>query len=514
MTVQFKDHGELSVDASQPPPKALKQPFFVGDWEVVRDSHVPPVHVSSFAGSEAYRGEVLAGCRMLGLRVVHPQQLLTADAVNAADAEGVPVSPFVGVLMPRRSSKTTTLIALLLGRCLEREDYLVGYTMCTTGQKARDRFLKDIVPALERAYPGERPFTIRKAAGSERVVFDNGSLFQVLTPSGEAFRSDAFDCILLDEAGEASPELAEDLLSGALPTLDTRVGAQVIIAGTAAKYRKGNLLWDTLEEGREGVSGTGIVEYSAPDGITVDDIETWEMTEPIVRAAHPGIGTLTTVDAIERNFRKLSRGQFLREYLSIFEDLGASTGIVRPDRWAACDLDAPLPVPPAHFVLGISVSSNQSAAAIVAAWREDGRARGLLLDHREGVRWLAPEVIRLARLYRVKVAHDSFGPVLAEVTALQAARVQRLVPFTTKSVTTAAALLVKEINDGNVGHYGQDKLTASVLVARKRKIGVSGWGFGRGSEDDDISAVEAFSMALLTFDESRARKPIPQMFAA
>lgn len=516
-----------------PPPKALKQPLSsvlaLAEWDDVRDSHVPPRYRSEYTGSAPYRAEFIEGCRLLGIdSELYPQQLVLADAINAVTPEGMPLARFFAALLPRRSSKTTTILAIVLGRCMLRANYLVGYTMCTTGQKARDRFLKDIVPMLLRAYPDDdtRPFQIRKAAGSERIVFDNGSIFQVLTPTGEAFRSDAFDCVVLDEAGEAKAGegigSGADLLAGVLPTLDTRRSAQVIVAGTAGEFRDGNLLWDALQDGREKVPRTGIVEYSAPADLVDEDIATWELVEPIVRAAHPGIGTLTDLDTIAFNYRKFSgklRTKFLREYLSVFDDLGGSQGIISPPAWTDCAASLPpgldWPELPKTWVMGIAADRDQQAAAIVGSWRdEQGRAHTVLIDQRDGVAWLAPRVRELADKYKVKVAHDNFGVVLSEVLPLKQSIPLRLAPQTTENIKTAAALFVKEVHMRNLSHYGQDKLTASVLSARKRVI-TTGWGFGKAPGSDDlICAIEAASMSLRYFDTLKARKPLPRMIAA
>jgi hypothetical protein len=189
---------------------------------------------------------VPSGATALGLigrrNELHPQQLLLADVLSSGQR-------FTGVLMPRRSTKTTTILAWMIGRCLTREDFLCAYGVMTSQKKARDRFLKDVVPVLERVYPdpNTRPFKIVRANGQERLTFANGSILQILGPSGDDYRSDAFDVIVLDESGEAEPELGEEVLAAALPTQDTRPGAMLAVAGTAAKYRDGNLLWDELE---------------------------------------------------------------------------------------------------------------------------------------------------------------------------------------------------------------------------------------------------------------------------
>lgn len=486
--------------------------IFVRDWDELKGKGIEPryeAHSDAQATpNDELREEFLVGARMLGLigrnKELKPQQLRTADVLNIGER-------FTGVLEPRRSSKTTTLLAWALGRCASRDDYLIAYTVCTTGKKARDRYFKDIVPVLERVFPDEdeRPFRIYKSAGQERIVFKNGSVFQIAKPAGDDFRSEAYDVIILDEAGEATPEMGEDLLSAALPTQDTRPGAMLIVAGTAAKYRTGNLLWDELEKGRQGQARHGIIDYSAGDTYTHEDIETWGDAKPLVLMAHPGVGTLTTIESIEDNFKALGREQFAREYLGIFGDDGSTTGIIRPDHWEAATLAEALPEPPKHFVLGVAVRVNQASACVVAAWREDGVARVLVLEHRPGVNWLTEHVTELGQRYKVPIAYDDMqGPTLAEVEPLKRVRpLLKLKPQNTKNVSTAAALFVKEVDSGNLNHYGQDELTHAALTARKRTFRAgNAWGFGRPDADADITAIEAAALALRLYDETPEKR--------
>ena len=504
--------GEQPVSFEKPvstPAMADSSLFLLGDesWDGVRDAGIVPQFCSVLDDSVELRSEFMEGATLLGLvgkrKTLKPQQLLVADVLNAG-------MRFTGVLLPRRSAKTTTLFAWAFGRCLGREDYLIGYTACTTGKKARDRFLKDIVPVLERMFPepASRPFRIRKAAGQERIEFDNGSIFQILKPSGEDFRSDAYDVIILDEAGEATPEMGADIIEAALPTQDTRDNPMLVYAGTAAKYRAGNLLWDALEDGRAGKASTGILEFSAGEFVTADDLDDWGIVEELVVACHPGIGTLTTLEAVRTNWEKLKRDQFSREYLSVFGLVGMTGGLLDMAKWDGQGIDGKLPSPPEKFALAIAAHPDQQCASIVAAWRDDDVACLLLLDHRLGVDWLADAADKLAKKYKTGIVHDSRGVVMVEVEQIQRKRPRpKLQPQTTRNVTTAAGLLVKEVDVENVRHWNQPELTAAARVVRKRKI-LGSWGLGRGTDTDDITAIEAGALALRAFDESDVQRSL------
>lgn len=498
--------------------------------EAILAEGIDPRFMSETTGAERYRTEFQTGAWMMGMldngKTLKPQQWKLAEVCNAYDdAAERPLHKFISTLMPRRSAKSTSLLALALGRCYHRPGYLVGYTVCTTGLKARDRFHKDIRPPLERilrAWDDEhgkesRPFEIRKSGGSERIEFANGSILQVLPPEGDKFRSDAYDMIILDEAGEATPEMGADLLDGCLATLDTRPHGQFIIAGTAGDYREGNLLWDALEDGRQGLLRTGIIEYSAPDHTSDAELAAWEPTDEhphgnvkqLVLDSHPGIGTLTTLDDIELNHHKRPAAT-AREYLGIFGIAGAVGGLVDVEKFGHLKIDTPMPPrPPAKAVFGIAVHPNQKSAAIVAAWRAKGKARLLVVDHRPGTQWLAEKAGKLSRKYSLPIAHDSNGPVLVEVDLLARQRPKpRLLKQSFGDVKTSAALIVKEIELGNVEHWGQESLNEAARLATKRRVGPQAWAIGRGDEDDDVIVLEALSFALREYD---ARRNLPSL---
>lgn len=484
---------------------------------------LPAAHyISPVQNHLSGRPEFEAGAAALGLigskKTLKPQQFEVADVCNSLDDQGLPLYTLVGLLLPRRSAKTTTLIALAIGRCLEREDYLVGWTFATTAAKVQQRFKQDIAPELERAYPDEdsRPFKIVRSNGHEQIVFDNGSRLLVLTPHPDAFRSEAFDLIIIDEAGEATPQLGEDLMAGALPTMDTRPGAQLWVAGTAGEYRKGNLLWDQLEEGRQGLKGSGIVEYSADDFTSVEEVEDWATCESLVRKCHPGIGTLTGIDAIERNHRKMltmSNGitRFMREYLGIFGDIGGMRGMVNPAEWNALELNEDYPAPPERFALAIS--SDGIRASIEGVWRVDGVAYILQLDHREGTAWLGQRAAELSRKYQTPIIYDNFGAVLEQVELMQQMRPRpRLQPTQSRDTYTAAARFMKEVSTGNLKHWGQAELTSAVLRATKRPIrNDKAWSFGHSEKGDDITGIEAAALALRAYDNMPVKRALPRM---
>lgn len=486
-------------------------------WDSIRDSGIAPLNQSALGGTDADRREFLAGAellRLVGERALpnlslQPQQLRLHDTLSGAAGSSS------ALLLPRRSSKSTTLIAEALGRARNRLDYRAAIITATTGKAGRSRFRKDVVPPLSALYPDRKtaPFRLTLAAGQEAVTFhESGGFVQWLSTVEDA-RGEAFDFLIVDEAQDPDPAEASDIVAAVMPTLDTRPGAQLVFAGTAGLFRRGNLLWDALARGRAG--SAGILEYAAPAHTTGEELAAWLPTDEtpagcvrdLVLAAHPGIGTLTTLERVCENFDALPREVFAREYLSLFGDVSGGLGVVDLEKWNAGRLGGDLPQPPERFAMAVSVHPDQRSAAIVAAWRDvDGLAHLLVLDHRRGVQWLADEALRLSRRYSVPIAHDVQGAVTVETEHLLRQRPRpRLLPQSFPNVKTAAALLVKEVDAGRVRHWGQDALDEAARLARKRSVGPTAWALGRGHAEDDIVCLEAAAMALRVFDDSQHR---------
>jgi len=516
----------LSEDAGPPPVGSID--FLRSEWESIRDSTVRPLDLTGLAGDGPHREEFLRGAellRFLGpkakrdkrtreLMTPRPAQLLIADAVENADR-------FLGLLAPRRSTKTSAMFAIAMGRISNRDDYRVGYAMATTALKGRARFKEDIAAPLEFLFPDKktRPFTINYAGGSESIRWkETGSLFQFLAPKGDGFRSDAWDLILIDEGGEAEPEMAEDILAGAGATMDTIPDAQLVVMGTAGDVREGGLLWPTLKDGREGKNRTSLVAWSAPEGTTVDDLKgddgekDWEKAKVLLIAGHPGIGHGSELIDIEPNFWSWKPERFLKEYLGIFTRPGGASFMNYP-AWLGMADTGRMPSPPSHFRLAFKVHPLQTSASIVAVWRVDRKVNVGVVDTRKGVTWLYPRLLALAAKYNVPIAYDTANSVdTAEADRLKRAkRRPQIEGLNWNQVSTGAAATFNEIETGNVVHYGTPELNDAVRVVVKRGTRDSKrWAYGRppGNEEADITTLEAFSIGLRAYDEAKPRVPI------
>lgn len=486
-------------------------------WLNVRDRALKPTFVSELSTGSDTRREFLRGAEFLrlhgerrrpGMEVV-PQQLLVNDMLAAGHGRNA-------ILLPRRSSKSTSLIAVALGRAEAREDYRVGILTMTTGKAGRSRFTKDVVPPLEYLYPdkGTRPMRIIKSAAGERIVFASGGFVQWLSTI-EDVRGEAFDLIIFDEAGEAEPAKVIDALSAAVPATNTRPGAQLVAAGTAGRYRKGNLLYDWLEDAK--VGRAGILAYQMPDLTVEEDVDTWEKIRPAILDMHPGIGTLTTEEQVRDSYETLPLTDFLREYGGIFGAVGGTGALIDPEWWDKARVTGEVPSVPENAAVAFAVHPSQSFASLVAAWRdENGVAYVGVIRHQPYSQWVADAVYQRSRVKRFPIAYDTgSGPAKVEAEKLERAKPRpELHPQSMRDIITAAALLVDELRHGRLRHFDQPDLNNAARIAVKRRIGrEGGWGMGRVLSDDQITTLEAAAMALRVYDNtSKTKRTLPRVY--
>jgi hypothetical protein len=397
--------------------------------------------------------------------------------------------------MARRSAKTESVLLWTFAMMEQIPGLKVAFTMATTREAARAKFLADVLPVMEELAEQNDAVHLLKGAGYERVDY-NGSFFQVLAPTDKAFRSKEFDIIIVDESGEADPDIGENLLPALLPTLDTSDIGMLVLMGTAGDYRDGNLLWTALHD-----PDSSVVDHSLGDGVDMSRMTDWDYVSAMLEAHHPGIGTLTTLEKIKRNWTILSPEKFAREYLGVWGTLGGDGGVFSADTIASLYLPADqLPSPPRRFAL--AVAATDQAASIVAAWREDGEGRLLVIRHGEGRAWLPIVARDLARKYRVPVVVDpGASQVMQDVKqALEQLRpAPRVAVQTYEDVGAAHERMKLEVEKGTVRHYGQDALVNALTAVRRQQMGAK-WKFGRATEDDDITAAQAATLALRYFD--------------
>jgi hypothetical protein len=471
---------------------------------------------------------------------LQPQQLWIVDALNAPGYDDYVVE------VMRRASKTTTIFCWLLGRCAERPGYQVTFS-AQSGVKTSAR-LREWKNRLDRTCPdpeagippwkrglatkpraierqlalfGEellpadsvpstsRGFRILMGEVGKGIYFDNGSQFLCFKPDADAYRGEAGDISWIDEAQELDPEEGADLLAGIVPLQDTKdAGAALVVSGTAGEIRVGPL-WERINKIRNRDPEIGGLDYCAPENTAWEVIEDEERAMDLLVRVHPGIGTLTTLEKMRKNYRKLARPQWAREYLSLWPETFGSLAIDAA-LWVNATLQSK-PAKPARVAFGLAVKPGGGSAAICAAWRTaKGIAYVEVIEHRQGTLWLPKRMQELTTTYRGStIAYDDIAEGKATAT-----ETERLVPRpklrvqTYRDTAAGCVQFMRDLERGNLRHSGQIGLDAAIAAASKREVrndqGI--WLWTPGLPGADITPLDAATRALRNWDQHFARK--------
>jgi hypothetical protein len=488
--------------------------------------------------------------RPIPFEPIQPQQLLMADALNADDEEAV-------VEVPRRGSKTTTILGWCVGRCVSRPRYKVTFSaqkgingiqainewklehfdrvnppdddrpewmrLARPKTKAKPKavqrqialFGDELAPAPDaddddEQAPTSRGFDILTGNTRAGIYFDNGSSFIVLKPDPAAYRGKAGDINWIDEAQEIPVEEAAALMAGLQPLQDTRAKPKTVVSGTAGEVRAG-ALWDFLVKLRAGDPGMGGLDFAVDPNTDWDLIRNEDTAIALLKTMHPGIGTLTTEERMRKRWRGMpDKPKWAREYLSLWpETFGVS--VIAPaliikarrplEKWPAI---------PQRVAFGFDVKPNGSVAAIVAAWR-DHRGRAFLetVRHQGGTLWMPDMLGTLSREYRTAtIAYDDMGE--GGTTATESQRLSPKPRLRRQTYTETAKGCVQIMRDLERGtlfiSYVEDDpepIEGAMLVAAKREVrndsGV--WLFTSPKDGGDVSPLMAGVRALRNWDQ-------------
>ena len=410
-----------------------------------------------------------------------PQGIKVAQILEAKDDDGFPLYPEVVIQMGRRATKTSSIQAVLLGRCFNIPKYRIIST-AQTGTLSQ-QFLAELGSTLELAYPDEntRPFKFYKSNGSIRIVWDNGSEWRAVKPMASAFRGSAADVILLDEAGEYDQKMTEDLLAGAMPVMATRPHAQLIVTGTPPRTREG-LLWKYLQAGRVGTEDLGILDYSMEPTQDATDEALWA-------EVYPGLSSgLVPIKFLRKALETQGLLSFSREFLCMDPQASSLRAIPEEDWLAGQEMDF-LTMPTSNYSVSFDITQDGSAGAMAVAWyTSDGLPHVQILEHKAGFNWMPAAVAKILTDSRgVEVGFDAIGNNLAVFTKIQSMqRVPKsnLSAMTMKDVASGVSLFTSAVADRALVHAKDPSLDTAVAEVSFRYSGDSRlWNRGRGQLD-------------------------------
>lgn len=415
-------------------------------------------------------GRVALVGRALGTPFM-PWQAYTADVAGELNPDGTYRYPVVVVSVPRQSGKTTEMRAVGVDRAISRDGCGVFYT-AQTGKDARERW-QDLVKAVKSS-PLQGMVRVRSAAGSERVVFANGSMFRCFAPVATSLHGYTPDLVMLDEAF-AHDEQAGDDLEGAIgPAQITLPHRQLWIVSTAGTAES-VFLRKWVELGRAGAPGIAHLEWGIPDGVDIYDPAVWPMFHP---AIHTG---LVTVESIMQQADRLSRSEFERAYGNRWTR--TATHLISAEVWDRLAWDSAngdQVRPDSGVVFAFDVMHDRSAAAVVATWHDDrGHLQAKVARSGPGMAWVADTVrdLRAAGWRDFAAAEDGPAREVVDLLARPDSGGRRVNVATVggREYADAWGFLMQHLAHGTLTHDGTDALAvaASNVATRPRADGAA-----------------------------------------
>lgn len=418
-----------------------------------------------------------------------PWQTYTAEVAGELNPDGTYRWPVVVVSVPRQSGKTTLMRAVGVDRCVSRDGLGVFYT-AQTGKDARERW-QDLVKAV-KASPLQGMVQVRSAAGSERVVFANGSMFRCFAPVATSLHGYTPPLVMLDEAFAHDETTGDDLMGAIGPAQVTIPHRQLWIVSTAGTSES-VFLRKWVEAGRAGAPGVALFEWAAPDGVDIYDASVWPTFHP---AMHTG---LVTADALAAEAARLPRSEFERAYGNRWTR--TASHLIPAETWDRLGDVERLPALPTNGPVSFAfdVMHDRSASALVASWRDSlGRPVGKVARSGAGMAWLHDAVRELhSQGWRDFVCADD-GPAREVADTLRREHVHVRVA-NGREVADAWGFLMQAITHGTLTHDGTDALAvaAANVATRPRADGAAP---SRRHSAGDVTPLVALMLAMWWWD--------------
>lgn len=415
----------------------------------------------------------------LGL-VPDVEQRWLLDAVFAETEDATPVNYEVCVVGPRQNIKSSTLEVAALTDLFVFGVELAVWT-AHEFKTARKTFM-DMQQRILRHPDYEARAHFDTAHGKEAITLDTGERLEFHARSSGSGRGFTCQKITLDEWLFGQP----GDLGALVPTMVTIPDAQIRYGSSAGKVTSGALR-ALRTRGRAGDAGLAYVEYGAPrkscalgdrcphmpvdevPGCALDDRDLWWQANCALWAGR------ITVGAIERMRRALPPLEFMREFLSWWEDPpNNSDGDIDTAAWQLLRDAAAVPQRP--LVVGVDQGEDRSVS-LTCAWLRPDASVQLMVTQDESVDvGLTPEqaVDRLAQLrerHRCRVMLG--GPALGLERQLR----DRGVPVeavASSEFATAWGWFEDRLRAGTVRHGNQPALNDAVGAARRRAVGTAG----------------------------------------
>jgi hypothetical protein len=418
--------------------------------------------------------------RLLGQPFMPWQRLVSEVGLELDPVTMLPAYREVIVTVMRQSGKSTLVFGFEVERCLAwGKPQRIAYT-AQTGWDARRKLIDDQAPILTSSPLAKAHRKVLRGAGSEGVLFKNGSRIDVMANSVSAGHGRILDLGVIDEAFDDEDDRREQAI---VPAMATRADAQLHVVSTAGTS-KSLYLRRKVEAGRYATQtdkGTGIAyfEWSIPDDADIDDPETWW-------TYMPALGWTIGEPVVAHARQTMSDSEFRRGFGNQWTE-AEHDRVIPEDIWLkVCSKTS---APGGKLRFAVDCLPDQSAGAITSC----GEGVIELVDHRPGTSWMVDRAKALYDNWGGEIVIDGGGPA-----AYVGGELDRLgipvVRVNGPELAEACARIYNAIADGDVKFRQHADFDKAVEGLAKRPVG-DRFVWSRSTSTTDITPFNAATLA-------------------
>jgi hypothetical protein len=440
-------------------------------------------------------GERLAKvARLMGFELFAWQRLV-ADVGLERKGDGYRYRT-VGCAVGRQSGKSKLIETRIAYELLQPQRH-VAYT-------AQDRNMAKLkweehIHSLESS-PALAKY-IRKVSrnnGSERLYMKNGSMYSIVTPNDKGARGMSLNLMVIDEA--LTHPLS--LVAALQPTLATRKNGQLWILSNAGIPGESELLQHYRNIGHTGVQDDNNplawFEWApAEDKFDYMDEAVWRQAIPSLGESH---GVL--LEAVREAALTNSPDIFMKEWLNVWISSEAAQ-VVATELWdslARTDI-----VVGSRMVLGVDISRERDRASIGVSSLVSGMTPVEVVEARDGVGWLVPRLMEIAKKWKAPVVIDAGSPAGSIIGQLENAGV-KVIAIGLRDYARACGSFYDAVQERTICHLDDPNLRDAIIGSSKRPLGDS-WAWNRQSTTN-ITPLVAVTLARYGLVNEPEEKPV------
>jgi len=410
-----------------------------------------------------------------------------------------------GLAVPRQSGKNALLeMRELYGAVALGERILHTAHEVKTAQKHFRRlkhFFGDAADDPGARFPELNGLVdrVRNVNGQEAIILKNGGSIEVVARSKNSGRGFTVDVLVMDEAHE----LEEDALEALMPTTSASPlgNPQWIFTGTPpGPAAHGDVFTRIRDEAlAENPSRMCWHEWSAEEGVDLDDRTVWRMTNPGLDSGR------LQMEVIEGERARFSDDGFARERLGMWPAVGGSSRAISRQQW---DDSAIEEAPEGVRSFAVAFNLDGDRLALAGGRNHDGGVHVEIIDALEDDRGVDAGLSALAdwfcerdeagtprwrRSSGIALSGRSGAPALAQLLRDRRVPDRWIFLPSTRQYVEACSMWLEGMRGGTISHRrdGQVVLDDSVAVTDVDKRG----GLSATSVDGDDTPVEAVALA-------------------